>query len=80
MTVWQATNWITRAPDTLTDEHQAKRHTILDRCPPLREAADIVSSFAVIIVNLRGHDLPGWLDKAEASTAAAIRSFALGLG
>lgn len=31
------------------------------------------------MTNLRGQDLRDWLDKAEASTAAAIRSFARGL-
>jgi hypothetical protein len=42
----------TRKPDTLFDEHRATRHMILDRCPALREAAALVSSFAVIMVNL----------------------------
>ena len=79
VTVRQATNWITRDPQTLAPEHQEALVQILDHCPALRDAKQSLGSFAAIMTNLRGHDLPAWLAQADATELAPLRSFARGL-
>jgi transposase len=74
-----AFGWLTRHPDSLTDDERAARDTVLDRSPALRAARDQVSEFAEILTQRRGHELQGWMRRVTADGAPALRSFATGL-
>jgi transposase len=78
-TVREATGWLTRHPDSLTDDERDARDAVLDRSPVLRTTGDRVSEFAEILTPRRGHDLPGWLGRVDTDGAPALRSFAAGL-
>ena len=78
-TVRDVTNWLTRRPDTLTDEEKPKLKAILDRCPELQAASDQVRGFAVMITELTGQDLPQWMAAAREAGLPGISSFAKGL-
>jgi hypothetical protein len=57
----QVTGWICRHPDNLTD----RLTTILDTCPELRTAAELVRSVAAIMTQRQGHRLSEWLARAK---------------
>ena len=78
-TVRDATGWLTRHPDSLTDDERDARDTILDRSPGLRAARDHVSEFAQILIQRRGHTLHDWIAGVGTGGAPALRSFATGL-
>jgi len=48
-TTRDATGWLTRHPDSLTDDERAARDAVLDRSPGLRATRDQVSEFAEIL-------------------------------
>ena len=60
-TVRDATGWLTRHPDSLTDDERSTRDTVLDRSPALRAARDRVGEFAQILTQRRGHELHDWI-------------------
>ena len=78
-TVRDATGWLTRHPDSLTDDERDARHMILDRSPAMRAARDHVSEFAQILTQRRGHTLHDWIAGVGTDGAPALRSFATGL-
>jgi hypothetical protein len=78
-TVRDATNWLTRRPDTLTEDEKPRVKAILDRCPELQAASDLVRPFAAMITELAGQDLPQWMAAARDAALPGIASFAKGL-
>lgn len=78
-TTRDVTGWLTRHPDSLTDDERTARDTILDRSPALRITRDLVSEFAEILIQRRGHQLRGWMQRVDTDGAPALRSFATGL-
>jgi transposase len=78
-TVRDATGWLTRHPDSLTDDERDTRDAVLDRSPMLRTTRDQVGEFAAILTQRRGHELQGWLQRVATDGAPALRSFATGL-
>ncbi len=78
-TARDATGWLTRHPDSLTDDERAARDAVLDRSPALRAARDQVSEFAEILTQRRGHELHAWMRRVATDGAPALRSFATGL-
>ena len=78
-TVRDAVGWLTRHPDSLTDDETAARATVLARSPGLHTARDQVSEFAQILTQRRGHDLQDWMKRVTTDGAPAMRSFATGL-
>jgi transposase len=78
-TVREITGWLTRHPDSLTDDERATRNAVLDRSPALRATHDRVCEFAKILTQRRGHELNNWLQRVSADGAPALRSFAAGL-
>lgn len=78
-TVRDVTNWLCRRPGTLTEDEQLRLKAILDRCPELQAASDLVRGFATMITNLTGHDLPQWIATAREAALPGISSFAKGL-
>jgi transposase len=73
------TGWITRHPDGLTHDERVARDAVLDRSPALRATGDLVSEFAQILTERRGHELRDWMQRVHAEGAPALRSFASGL-
>jgi transposase len=78
-TVRDVTGWIARHPDSLTDDDRPRLKAILERCPELRAASGQVRTFAVMITQLTGQDLPQWISDARAAGLPGISSFAKGL-
>ncbi len=75
-TVRQATGWITRHPDSLTSDEALRLKHILDTCPELAVTAAQVNSFATMMTNLQGHNLPDWITATEAIAPAPLQNFA----
>jgi transposase len=78
-TVRDVTNWLTRRPDTLTEDEKPRLQAILDRCPELQAASGQVRAFATMITELTGQDLPQWMAAARDAALPGIASFAKGL-
>jgi transposase len=78
-TVRDVTNWLTRHPDTLTEDEKPLLKAILDRCPELQAASALVRAFAVMITELSGENLPQWMAAARDVGLPGIASFARGL-
>jgi transposase len=78
-TTREATGWLTRHPDHLTQDETAARDAVLDRSPALRTTHDQVAEFAQILTQRRGHDLQDRMRRVAAEGAPAMRSFATGL-
>jgi transposase len=78
-TVRDVTNWLTRHPDTLTEEEKPLLKAILDRCPELQAASGQVRAFAAMITELSGENLPQWMAAARTAGLPGIASFAKGL-
>jgi len=75
----QARWLLLRAWDTLTSDEQTYRTALLDQHPAILEAQQLVADFGTLV---RTRDRPGlaaWFERAEASSQAEIRSFAVGL-
>jgi hypothetical protein len=78
-TVRDVTGWLTRHPDSLTEDERPRLKDILERCPELQAASDQVRAFAVMITQLTGQDLPQWISDTRAAGLPGISSFAKGL-
>jgi len=78
-TVRDVTNWLCRRPDTLTEDEQPGLKAVVDRCPELQAASDLVRGFATMITDLTGQDLPQWMAATREAGLPGISSFAKGL-
>jgi transposase len=78
-TVRDATCWLTCHPDSLTEDDKPRLKAILDRCPELQAASSQVRSFATMLTQLTGQDLPQWITDAKEAGLPGISSFAKGL-
>jgi transposase len=77
--VRQVTGWICRHPDNLVNRDTEQLQKILDRCPELRSAVDLVRSFADMMTHLHGEHLTEWIAAAEQAELPGISRFATGL-
>ncbi|GAA3247471.1 ISL3 family transposase [Dactylosporangium siamense] len=77
--VRQVTGWICRRPDDLADRDTVQLQAILQRCPLLRAAAELVRWFADMLTHLRGQQLTAWIAAAETAALPGITKFATGL-
>jgi hypothetical protein len=78
-TVRDVTNWLTRRPDSLTEDEKPRLTAILDRCPELQTASDQVRAFAGMLTELTGQDLPQRIADASDAGLPGTSSFAKGL-
>ena len=78
-TVRDVTGWLTRHPDSLTEDDRPRLNAILQRCPELQAASDQVRTFAAMLTQLTGQDLPQWISSARDVGLPGIASFAKGL-
>ncbi|MFG6202318.1 ISL3 family transposase [Nonomuraea sp. JJY05] len=77
--VRKVTGWLATRPDRLEEIHQLQLKTVLDRCPELAALLKHVRSFAIMLTQRRGQDLPGWLTAVKAEDLPALHAFASGL-
>jgi transposase len=77
--VRQVTGWICRHPDNLDRRDTEKLQQILDRCPELQSAVDLIRSFADMMTHLHGERLTAWIAAAEQGALPGISRFATGL-
>jgi transposase len=78
-TVREVTGWLTRHPDSLTEDEQPQLKALLERCPELQATSAHVRTFATMLTQLTGQNLPQWISGARASGLPGISSFAKGL-
>ena len=78
-TVREVTGWLTRHPENLTEDERPQLKALLDRCPELQAAAGHVRTFATMLTQLTGQNLPQWISGARAADLPRISSFAKGL-
>jgi transposase len=77
--VREVTGWLTRQPDSLTEDEQPQLKALLERCPELQAASGHVRAFATMLTQLTGQDLPQWISDARGAELPGISSFAKGL-
>ncbi|WP_067500575.1 ISL3 family transposase [Actinoplanes sp. TFC3] len=77
--VREVTGWICRHPDHLVERDADRLRAILQRCPELATAADLVRSFAHMLTSLHGDRLGEWIAAAQQAGLPGITSFASGL-
>lgn len=68
-----------RPADKLTDDDQTQLEQLCLRCPDPATIRDLARGFAELVRTRGGTRLPSWVEQAEQSTIAEIRSFATGL-
>ena len=78
-TVREVTGWLTRHPDSLTEDERPQLKALLERCPELQAASAHVRTFATMLTQLTGQDLPQWISDARAAGLPGMSSFAKGL-
>jgi transposase len=78
-TVRDVTSWLTRHPDSLTDDDRPRLKALLERCPELQAADSHIRAFAQMLTQLTGQDLPQWISGAKATALPGLSSFASGL-
>ncbi|MCX5261755.1 transposase [Streptomyces canus] len=71
--------WITRHPDTLTEEEPTGLKAVLDACPELDQTHNLVHDFAQILARRSGADLPDSISAARTSRLPGFTGFAHGL-
>jgi transposase len=78
-TVRDVTGWLTRHPDSLTEDDRPRLKALLDRCPELQAAHGHIRAFAAMLTQLTGTNLPQWITDVTASGLPGLASFAKGL-
>jgi len=71
--------WITRHPDTLTEDETTQLKAVLDACPELDQTHTLVRDFAQMLARRTGADLPDWIRTARAAQLPGVTGFAHGL-
>jgi transposase len=79
-TVREVTGWLTRHPDSLTEDEQPQLKALLARCPELQAASDHIRTFATMLTKLTGQDhLAQWISDVRDAELPGLSSFAKGL-
>jgi transposase len=78
-TVRAVTGWLTRHPDSLTEDEQPQLQAILEGCPQLGAAAGHIRSFGEMLTQLTGYNLLAWISAVGADDLPGLGSFAAGL-
>ncbi|MEU9171542.1 ISL3 family transposase [Streptomyces sp. NPDC048420] len=71
--------WITRHPDTLTEDEHQQLKSVLDACPELERTHQLVRGFSRMLTQRTSADLPDWINTASTSQLPGINGFARGL-
>jgi transposase len=75
----KATTWMLTNPDNLPAEHAATLTEVQAACPELAATAAHVRSFAAMLHQRRGDQLPDWIDQVRADDLPHLHQFADGL-
>jgi transposase len=75
----KVTSWILTPPAKLAAEDHDMLQQITARCEEIDVTCAQVRQFADMLCSRRGHNLPAWTARAEASPVRELRSFAAGL-
>jgi transposase len=75
-TVREVTGWLTRDPGTLTEDEQLQLKALLERCPELQATSGHVRTFATMLTQLTGQDLPQWISDVRDADLPGLSSFA----
>jgi hypothetical protein len=78
-TVREVTGWLTRHPDSLTEDERPRLKALLERCPDLQAGSEHVPTFASMLTKLTGQNLLQWISDVQAAELPGISSFAKGL-
>ncbi|MEV0259513.1 ISL3 family transposase [Streptomyces sp. NPDC050732] len=62
------TRWILTHPDALVESDRLRLKAVLASCPELATLAEHVRSFAHMVTDLRGEQLPEWIASARSTT------------
>jgi transposase len=75
--VRRVTGWLCRRPENLSDGDAPALASLLDRCPELNAAHQLIREFATMLTKRTGDTkLIGWITAATASGLAGITTFA----
>ncbi|MGO4460563.1 transposase [Streptomyces sp. M-16] len=70
------TRWILTRPEALTERDRIQLKDVLANCPELDALAGHVRSFAHMLTQLQGHQLPAWIEAATTADLPSLRRFA----
>ncbi|MFE6274520.1 ISL3 family transposase [Streptomyces goshikiensis] len=70
------TRWILTHPDALQEQDRIQLKTVLAACPELKALAAHVRSFARMLTQLEGHQLPEWIEAGSTANLPGLQSFA----
>jgi transposase len=71
--------WITRHPDSLTEDEHQQLKAVLDACPELEQAHQLVRNFARMLTQRTAVGLLDWINDASTLQLPGITGFARGL-
>jgi transposase len=77
--VRKVTSWIATHPERLEETHHLQLKAVLARGPELTALIKHVRSFAIMLTQRPGQNLPGWLAAVKADELPFLRAFASGL-
>lgn len=78
-TTRKVTGWLTRRPSSLTEDEHQQLKTVLDACPELATAHQLVRDFGDMLTQQTGVLLPAWIEEAVAADLPGLAGFARGL-
>ncbi|MGO4458924.1 hypothetical protein AB4039_16760 [Streptomyces sp. M-16] len=70
------TRWILTHPDALAEGDRLQLKTMLANCPELDALAGHVHSFAHMLTELQGHQLPAWIEAVTTTDLHSLQRFA----
>ncbi|WP_063749787.1 ISL3 family transposase [Streptomyces xylophagus] len=75
----QVTGWLTRRPSSLDEDEHQQLKAVLDACPGLARAHQLVRDFGDMLTQQTGVLLPAWIADATAANLPGLTGFARGL-
>ncbi|MGC0334765.1 hypothetical protein RKD23_007755 [Streptomyces sp. SAI-170] len=70
------TRWILTHPDALAESDRVQLKAVLSNCRELDAFAGHVCSFAHMLTQLQGHQLPAWIEAATTADLPSLQRFA----
>ncbi|MEU9455041.1 ISL3 family transposase [Streptomyces sp. NPDC048277] len=78
-TARQVTGWLTRHPDTLSEEETAQLKLTLAACPELATAHERIRALGQMLQKRQAAELPTWIEEVSTSELPGLAGFAKGL-
>jgi len=77
--VRKVTGWLTRRPSSLDEDEHQQLKAVLNTCPELARAHQLVRDFGDMLTQQTGVLLPAWIEDATAANLPGLTGFARGL-